>query len=104
VGATVGATVQNALLLRRLASHIAKPTRMVTTMALAMTGALLLETNQSPLAIVTRLTTETPPTKGTSKGMAQQAAHAPATPRAANTSFFILSHLDELETIPLNLM
>ncbi|MDO9259922.1 MAG: hypothetical protein Q7T98_08450 [Polaromonas sp.] len=62
-------------------------------MAPAMTGALLLKPNQSPIAIVIRLTTETPLTRGTSKGMAQQAAHAPATPKAANTGFFILCSL-----------
>ncbi|MDI1237211.1 MAG: hypothetical protein PSV26_06985 [Polaromonas sp.] len=58
-------------------------------MALAMTAALLLKPNQSPLAIAIKPATEAPPTRGTSSGMAQQAAHAPATPKTVNTGFFI---------------
>ncbi|MBS78995.1 MAG: hypothetical protein CMO32_25210 [Variovorax sp.] len=76
---------QSALGLRFI--HRTVPTRATNAAAIRAFRAV---PSSSPQP-ASKAATAVPPSNGSSSGIEQQAAHAPATPRAANKGFFIVS-------------
>lgn len=76
---------QSGLPLRLIQSTV--PTATTSAAAIKMFNAV---PSSSPHP-VTSAATAVPPSRGISNGIEQQAAHAPATPRAASKGFFIVS-------------